>query len=322
MITKIILPVLCCLACCLDESAHPEKAVETLNQGVAKNKFAWTKLLDTAGWKKSYNFQMFSMKDKLWVFHPDGVWYSSNGVNWNKSELTNSINNLAFLDYVQFKDAVYGLGHFEGNIESFSLKTEIYKTSDLKHWNTIATQSNLPKRFFYHPFVFKNKIWIVGGEDKHIQHADIWNSSDGINWNQVKGNLPFGKRSHSKIVNLRDTLYLLNNDVWISVDGIEWKRIATEIVKDQTVFGYAVEVLDDKIWLIGCNRNGLFTSQVLTSSNGVNWAAQDAPWTPRGGMASVVHHNKIYVTGGKYGGTPDQPDFRYSNDVWVLEKTQ
>ena len=26
------------------------------------------------------------------------------------------------------------------------------------------------------------------------------------------------------------------------------------------------------------------------------------------------------MTGGKYGGTPDKPNFIYSNDVWSLEK--
>jgi hypothetical protein len=29
---------------------------------------------------------------------------------------------------------------------------------------------------------------------------------------------------------------------------------------------------------------------------------------------------KIYMTGGKYGGTLGMPDFHYSNDVWMLSK--
>jgi hypothetical protein len=28
------------------------------------------------------------------------------------------------------------------------------------------------------------------------------------------------------------------------------------------------------------------------------------------------------MTGGKYGGTPNQPEFIYSNDVWTLEKQE
>jgi hypothetical protein len=59
---------------------------------------------------------------------------------------------------------------------------------------------------------------------------------------------------------------------------------------------------------------------VLVSSDGKNWLSQDAAWSPRGGIAAVVHNNKIYMTGGNYGGTVDQTEFIYTNDVWTLEK--
>jgi hypothetical protein len=55
------------------------------------------------------------------------------------------------------------------------------------------------------------------------------------------------------------------------------------------VFGYVPLVLDDKIWLLGCNRNGQFTSQVLMSEDGKRWAGMSAPWSPRGGIAATVH---------------------------------
>ena len=286
----------------------------------AGTSYFWTKLLDSADWKKNYNFQMFSNRDTLWTFHPDGNWFSTNGINWTKSQLPNSIYNLAFLDYVQFNQTVIGLGHFEGNIEQFTFKPEIYKTSDFKNWVTISNHSNLPKRFFYHPFVFDNKIWIVGGEDKQTKYSDIWNSPDGINWTKQKENLPFGKRSGSQIVFLNGKLYLLDNDVQNSRDGLNWQKVTDEIVKGEQIFGYSAQVFDNKIWLLGCNRNGQFSSQVLFSSDGKNWQTQNAPWLPRGGIAATVYKNKIYMTGGKYGGTPNHPNFRYDNDVWTLEK--
>jgi hypothetical protein len=284
--------------------------------------YVWAKLLDSGSWKKSYNFQMFTINEKLWVFHPDGNWFSTNGTEWTKSTLTNSICNLAFLKYVSFKNAVYGLGHFEGNIEHFTFKPEIYRTKDFKTWDTISKNSNLPNRFFNQPFVFDNKIWIIGGEDKSTQYADIWNSQDGIVWIKQKENLPFGKRSNSKIVELNGILYLLNNDVWKSKDALNWTLITKELIKGEEIFGYSVAVLHNKIWLLGCNRNGTFRSQVLVSSDGKIWQEQNAPWTPRGGIASTVYKDKIYMTGGKYGGTPNQPEFIYSNDVWTLEKQE
>lgn len=294
------------------------KAKEVVSDTV----YTWTKLLDSAAWKKNYNFQMFSINDTLWTFHPDGIWYSKNGKNWTKSVLENSINNLAFLDYVYFKGSVYGLGYFSGNIEQFTFKPEIVKTTNFKSWTTISRTSNLPNRFFYHPFVFENKIWIVGGEDKNTKYADIWNSEDGITWTKQKENLPFGKRSGSQIVTLNNILFLLDNDVWRSIDGLNWEKVADEIVKGEQIFGYAAQVFDNKIWLLGCNRNGQFSSQVLYSSDGKNWQTNTAPWLPRGGIAATVHNNKIYMTGGKYGGTPNHPEFRYDNDVWTLEKRE
>lgn len=282
--------------------------------------YKWTKLLDSAAWHKSYNFQMFSFRDTLWTFHPDGTWLSVNGKDWQKSPLPNALNNLAFLDYVVFKDAVYAPGHFEGNIEHFTFTTPVSKTTDGRHWMKLADSSALPRRFFAHPFVFRDQLWLIGGDDEKGTYADVWNSTDALHWTKQRDKLPFGKRGGSQVVELNGELYLLNNDVWRSKNGLDWEQVTPEIVKGEEIFGYAALVFDQKIWLMGCNRNGQFSSQVLYSADGINWERQEAPWLPRGGIAAAVYQNRIYMTGGKYGGTPDHPEFRYDNDVWVMEK--
>lgn len=325
-ILTILFPLTILLSNCGQSSSQGDDKSQNDNlTDKSDTSYVWTKVLDSADWKKSYNFQMFSIKDTLWTFHPDGNWFSTNGISWTKSPLPNSIYNLAFLDYVQFKDAVYGLGHFEGNIERFTFKNEIYRTTDFKQWVTLSKSNNLPNRFFYHPFVFDNKIWIVGGEDKNTQYSDIWNSVDCITWVKQKDNLPFGKRSRSQIVLLNGKLFLLDNDVWSSTDGLNWQKVTDEIVKGEKIFGYAAVVFDNNIWLLGCNRNGQFSSQVLVSSDGKTWKGHNAPWTPRGGIAATVHNGKIYMTGGKYGGLEKDgvtTEFIYSNDVWSLGKKE
>lgn len=286
-----------------------------------ESSYKWTRLIESADWSKSYNFQMFSIGDTLWVFHSDGNWFSTNGLEWKKSVLNNSINNLAFLDYVYFKGAMFGLGNFTGNIERYNLKTDIHITTDFKHWR-IVTKNNLPKRFFYHPFVFQGKLWIIGGEDKNRKYSDIWNSINGIDWVKQKENLPFGFNDGGQFVIFKDKVFMIRNDVWSSSDGLNWEQVTSAIVPGEVIFGYAPVVFDDKIWLLGCNRNGQFTSQVLVSADGKMWEGQDAPWSPRGGVAATVHNGKIYMTGGKYGGTPNHPEFRYDNDLWILEKNR
>lgn len=114
----------------------------------------------------------------------------------------------------------------------------------------------------------------------------------------------------------------MDNDVWVSDDGIHWEKIADQIT-NATLFGYASVVFDNKIWLLGCNRNGQFASKVYVSGDGINWQEQDAPWSPRGGIAAAVYNGKLYMTGGKYGGFRNgttETEFVYSNDVWMLEK--
>lgn len=281
--------------------------------------YVWTKVLDAGPWPKSYNFQLFAAKGKLWVFHPDGTWSSGDGKTWSRSGLPNAIKNLAFLDYIQYKDAIYGLGYFDGNVERFTFRPEIYRTTDLARWETLKKDSDLPRRYFYHPFVFRDKIWIIGGEFEGQKFADVWNSTDGVTWSRQKDGLPFGPRAGDQIVELNGKLFLLGNDVWSSSDGLDWRLETAEIVKGESIFGYKAIVFDNKIWLLGCNRNGQFSSQVLVSDDGKTWEAKEAPWSPRGGIAATVFNGTLYMTGGKYGGTRDNVEFVYSNDLWALE---
>jgi hypothetical protein len=78
-------------------------------------------------------------------------------------------------------------------------------------------------------------------------------------------------------------------------------------------------VYDDKLWLVGANRDGGFSRAVLVTNDGVSWKEETAPWSPRGGVATWVFDDKLYMTGGKYSVTEDgQLKFIYSNDVWYM----
>lgn len=290
--------------------------------------YKWTEITPNAAFPKAYNFQIFSIRDTLWAMHNAGVWFSVNGKQWDKSPLTNVVKNNAFLHYVWFKNALYSLGTFDGNVEHYTFTSAISRTSDMRNWETLAAESNLPKRFFYHPFVFNDKIWIIGGNDGSNQFdeannvSDIWNSADGVKWIKQASNLPFGKRANSQFVFFKDKIYMLNNDVWSSPDGLIWTKV-TDRLASENIFGYAAVVYDDQIWLLGCNRDGVFQSQVLASKDGKTWTTQSAPWTPRGAATACVYKGKIFMTGGKYGGMMKDgktTEFVYSNDVWTLEK--
>ncbi|MDX2284768.1 MAG: hypothetical protein NW241_11430 [Bacteroidia bacterium] len=287
--------------------------------------YVWEERAHAAPYDASYNYQMFALQDRFWVFHPDGVFMSADsGRTWTPSGLEDAVDNQAFLDYVVFKDAVYALGTFRGNIERFRWTSRIARTTDLRTWETVAESSGLPRRYFYHPVVFQGKIWIFGGEDEQRQYDDAWYSEDAVHWTKAASGLPFGARASQHFVEFNGRLYMLGHDVWSSADGLQWVQ-ETPLIADANLFGYAALVFDGKIWLVGCNRANRFTSETFWSADGRSWHTQAAPWSPRGGVAAAALGGYLLMTGGKFGGP--EPDgrstrFVYSNDVWAMRKAE
>lgn len=286
--------------------------------------YNWQNVTAKADYPTGYNYPVYIVDGKMLALN-NGGWFSADGKNWTKSSLPKSSLNSAFQKFVQFKGAIYALGTMEGNIEKMTLSSQISRTRDGKNWEIIAKHSNLPKRVFYGSAVFQDKIWLFGGMFENQEFEDIWNSSDGVNWQKVSDKMPWGKLQNLKAVVLKNRLFLIGDkDVWSSADGLNW-QLETPSMANNLVFisGYSAAVWDDKIWLVGINRNGTFQSGVLYSSDGKNWHEMNAPWTPRGAVAVWVFNDKLYMTGGKYSFVErGETKFVYNNDVWAMSKAE
>ncbi len=307
---------------CASDNKQTENA--TTNKAAAPllktSNYEWTQLTPNPGYSKAYNYQMFTVGKKVYVFHSDGVWESTDGITWTATGLPDIVKNQGFMDYVVFNDAVYAIGTFSGSLFDHILTTQIARTTDFKNWEILSKNSNLPKRFLFHPFVFQNKIWVIGGNNGETIFSDVWTSSDGVNWEKIADNLAFGERHSHFFVQLKDQLFMLSHDVWSSKDGIVWNMVNSQIAgKDIT--GYTPVVFDDKIWLIGSNQGGKAGSEVLYSEDGLKWETQQAPWSARGMVAACVFNDQILISGGRYGGTDPVPsELEFLNDVWALKK--
>lgn len=284
--------------------------------------YTWQNVTAKADYPTGYNYPVYIVDGKMLALN-NGGWFSSDGKNWTKSPLPKSGLNSAFQKFVQFKGAIYALGTMEGNIEKMTLSTQISRTRDGKSWEIVAEKSNLPKRVFYGATVFQDKIWIFGGMFENQEFDDVWNSADGVHWQKVSEKMPWGKRENLKAVVFKNKIFLLGDKgVWSSADGLNW-QIETSKMANNPIFisGYSAAVWDDKIWLVGINRNGTFQSGVLYSADGKNWHEMNAPWTPRGAVAVWVFNDKLYMTGGKYSFVErGETKFVYSNDVWAMSK--
>jgi hypothetical protein len=303
------------------------------NDNAQSSGYIWTQLTEHAAFPPGYNFPVYVAKGKMWAMHAEGIWSSSNGQVWTREQLPSIRRNVYQTDYVLFNDAVFALGDNTGNFEAIRFRPRVRRTNDFRRWEILSERSNLPGRIFRGVGVFNGKIWLLGGFDGKNYYNDVWNSGDGVTWTRITEHAAWSPRTVGQPFVFRDRMYIIGGgvidgateinpasarEVWSTVDGKDWVKTLGEM---PMIAGGAPVVFDDKLWLVGANRDGSFGRSSMVSSDAVDWIEHRAPWSPRGGAAAWVMGDKLYMTGGKYSVTENgEIRFMYSNDVWVMSK--
>jgi hypothetical protein len=314
------------LAACSPESASP--AAEAPKGGEA-SAYGWTRLTPAAAYPGRYNFPVHVLPDgRFAALHPDGVWLSADGASWSKSAPPPAGMNTPNLSYVQHGGASWALGAIEGDYRAFRIDPLIRRTTEYRRWEEVGRSASLPPVILYAAASFRGWIWILGGQDSAGARAGVWRSSDGLAWEEMR-QPPWSRRAGARAVVFRERLFLIGggevdgpplNDVWSTADGLDWRRESAGIAPQSPV-GYTPVAFDDRLWLVGANRSGAFTSEMLVSDDGRTWRPVTAPWSPRGAVAAWTKDGALYITGGKYsverGG---RQEFVYSNDVWRMRR--
>lgn len=174
--------------------------------------------------------------------------------------------------------------------------------------------------------VFNNKFWLVGGvggkaPDYSQNKSDVWSSADGLDWELVTDNAPWGiKRAHTSVV-FQDRIWLLGgvdekgytNDVWYSVDGFNWTKAKEPEWTPRK--GHSAVVFQDKILIAGGVDIYGAVNDVWSSSDGENWelVTGEADWSARYDLTLASFNNKLWLTGGVVPGLPGE------KEVWVSE---
>jgi hypothetical protein len=222
---------------------------------------------------------------------------------------------------------------------------EVWSSEDGRSWTLEKTNSFLDATFQSardwegrHTagyVVFKDKMWIVGGDaNQGYYQSDVWNSSDGKTWNRVaaESQLPWRPRVLHYTVAFRDKIWVIGGqtvtrfapapealyrDVWTSSDGVQWKKIVpTEPCwPPRGMIGGSV-VLHDRIWLLGGGtydtlkyKDRSYFNDVWSTADGAAWKHHaDAPWKPRQYHDVAAFDGRMWVLEGFGGGN--------RNDVW------
>jgi hypothetical protein len=185
--------------------------------------------------------------------------------------------------------------------------------------------------------VFQDKMWVVGGDCllKHYQN-DVWNSTDGVHWQQVAADAPWGQRNLHVTMVFDGKLWVMGgqtvpqfvpgvaeafyNDVWSSPDGASWTRVTEHAPWSPRGMIQGSIEFRGRMWLLGGGTydtpdhpTRLFSNEVWSTADGANWRKDAvAPWAPRQYHSVAVFDDKMWVLAG---GNTSTPGFN-RNDVW------
>jgi len=177
--------------------------------------------------------------------------------------------------------------------------------------------------------IFNDKIWVLGGFTTDATN-EVWNSDDGIIWNNKSAETcpprpTFTKRFFHEAVVFDDKIWVIGgngdngflNDVWVSENGASWKKVGGVGATQFTVRGeHTVTVFNDKLWVIGGVTTGAVKLQdVWSSGNGTDWTLEtdEAEFGPRNFHQTINFDDKLWLIGGL------DANENTHNDVWNSE---
>ena len=273
------------------------------------------------------------------------VWASADGSDWSLVK-PNTFLDAAFdpaLDwegrhtagYAVYRDKMWIIG---GDPIQGHYQSDVWNSADGKTWHYVNQGQPLPwaPRVLHHTLAFKDKLWVLGGQTlppfaphEEIFYRDIWNSNDGIRWQQVVPKDPCwsARGMIGGSVVFKGRMWILGggtydtpkvpqrqfyNDVWSSPDGIRWTRHLESAPWAPRQY-HDVAVFDNRMWVLeGYYEKGGNRKDVWYSENGVDWSElPGTPWKPRHAASVFVHDNALWMVAGN----------NMEADVWKLVKT-
>lgn len=234
--------------------------------------------------------------------------------------------------YVVYKDKMWIVG---GDANQGTYQNDVWNSADGKTWTLVNKDKPVPwgPRVLHYTVAFADKIWVIGGQTippigpaDEVFYRDIWTTTDGVHWEQVKSVEPFwpqrGMIGGSAVKDGR--IWILGggtydtpkipqrkyfNDVWSSADGIHWKE-HTKAAPWAARQYHDVAVWDGRLWVMEgyakANRN-----DVWHSADGEHWLeVPKTPWAPRHAASLYVHDDALWMVAGN----------NMQSDVWKLSR--
>ncbi|WP_254169596.1 LamG-like jellyroll fold domain-containing protein [Chryseosolibacter histidini] len=317
-----------------------QSALFRLNPPTISTDYQWEKVTEDAPWHPRDGAGVTVLGNKAWLMggwnpsiYPtttsNELWSSPDGTNWQPAGVA-PWEGRHVSGWVNFGNAIWLVG---GDANQQRYQTDVWKSTDGVNWTEVISETPWMPRASHMVTVFKGKLWMVGGQEFNngvlkgdSVFNDVWNSSDGIQWNMVTANAPWEGRGFGGLVSFRGRLWLFGggkynypreyyNDVWSTADGITWTKHVTPPWRAR--FFHQTVVYDNKVWIIGgYGDNSGNLGDIWYTTDGMRWVQmENVPWSPRHAATAFIFNNNMYLTCGTTGNNPDSLE----NDIWRMK---
>lgn len=211
-------------------------------------------------------FNFDDVTNKVWSTSDGAVWTADApadpATRWSKRERIGAVvfNNKL---WVVGGNAYPAFGNTNAPGTAYN---DVWSSTDGTTWTQATAAAAFNARTNPAVFVYKNKMWVVGGMDNGKNYLnDIWTSTDGATWTQVTVTTPFPARFGHQVLVHNDQLLLIGgenadgvlNDMWASEDdGKTWTKVQSGDSRalpnnfpTRTLFSLVTNGND--IWIIG-----------------------------------------------------------------------
>jgi len=188
---------------------------------------------------------------------------------------------------------------------------DVWSSPDGATWTQVTASAPFQHSDLAMTVTFDDKMWIMGGWYNgrlpgHSASNTVWNSTDGVQWEQVTDHAAWSPRISAGLVEFQGKMWILGgtenyyvgdrsslkNDVWCSADGREWTLVTEHAPWSPRAY-HAAMALDGKLWVYGGGNyvpEYQAVNDVWCSEDGANWTqvTASAPWPPRIWFSGVV----------------------------------
>lgn len=258
------------------------------------------------GWQDSYRPNLVD------------VYSTRDGIHFQLENLISPIHNSDLAVHLTHNNKIFIIsGWIDGRLSTGRASNEIFISEDGKSFKLLGYAPFSP-RVGAAGVVFKNRIYIIGGNEEYFYgspktlKSDVWSSADGINWILETKKPGFSPRAFAQAFVHQEKLCIAGggnyspfafsfNEIWCSKNGKKFYKIKQKKKWPSRIW-FSLLKHKDYVWVLGGDRiePSKKLNDVWISKNLITWKKIKFKkiWSPRHEHSAFIVGDEIYIMAG------------------------